>query len=613
MVVGALGVVFGDIGTSPLYAFKECFSPHYGLALSPENVLGILSLLFWTMVLVVAIKYMMFILEADNRGEGGILALMSLASMSTRSSKWARIILIPMGLFGASLLYGEGIITPAISVLSAVEGIKIATPVFEHYIIPLTLIILVVLFLVQKHGTGKIGTFFGPVIAVWFGSLAIFGLIGIVDNPAVLWALNPYYAVQFFIMNGKVSFFVLGAVVLVITGSEALYADMGHFGRQAIRWAWFSFVMPALVLNYFGQGALLLSRPEAIENPFFLLAPSQLVLPLVILATAASVIASQALISGVFSLAKQAVQLGFLPRLRIVHTSSQEMGQIYLPLLNWLMLAGVLWLVVTFKTSSALAAAYGIAVTGTMAISTLLAFVVVRRLWHWKLTPALAFLFIFLTVDLVFLTTCLFKFFEGGWVPVCLGLSIFTLMTTWRTGRRILVAHLKERSVPVERFLEDIKKDPPLVVPGSAIYMSGDPWGVPIPLLHNLKHNKVMHERVAILTITTREVPHYNKAERVRIEHITPNFMRIFAVYGFREMPKIREILEACAAKGEVFKVDETTFVLGRETILPSDKPGMSLWRERIFALMSRNAQRPTAYFDIPVNQVIEVGIQVEI
>lgn len=613
LVVGALGVVFGDIGTSPLYALKECFSPQYGLSITPDNILGILSLLFWSLTLIVSVKYMLFILEADNRGEGGILALMALATMSGRTSKLNRAILFPAGLFGAALLFGDGMITPAISVLSAVEGLRVAAPVFEHVVTPLTVSILVLLFLVQKHGTGRIGSFFGPIIAIWFLALAILGVGGIFQNPAVLWAVNPVYAFHFLSGNGMQAFLVLGAVILVVTGAEALYADMGHFGRKPIRLVWFYFVMPALVLNYFGQGALLLSRPEAAENPFYLLAPNSWQLPLVCLATMASVIASQALISGIFSLAKQAIQLGYMPRLQIVHTSSHEMGQIYVPFLNWALLVGVIWLVMTFHTSSALASAYGIAVTGTMAITTMLAFVVTRRLWRWKLWSAIVFLALFLTMDAIFLVTCLFKFLEGGWVPIAVGLTIFTLMTTWQTGRRILRQHLKSHSMPVEAFLHMINDRPPVRVPGTAIYMSGDPWGVPIPLLHNLKHNKVLHSRIAILTIATREVPHYKKQERVRIETLAPHFYRITALYGFMEMPKIREILEASSAQGLDLNAEQTTFVLGRETILPSAQPGMWLWREKLFAIMSRNAQRPTAYFDIPVNQVIEVGIQVEI
>ena len=613
VIIGALGVVFGDIGTSPLYALRECFSPHYGLALTPENILGILSVIFWTLVIVISCKYMLFVLEADNRGEGGILALTALATMAGRNSKLNRILLFPLGLVGASLLFGEGIITPAITVLSAVEGLNVATTSFEHFVVPIAITILVFLFLVQKQGAGRIGAFFGPVIFVWFLAIAVLGVAGIISNPSVLLALNPMSAINFFTSNGTMGFFVLAAVVLVITGGEALYADMGHFGRRPIRYAWFWCVFPALILNYFGQGALLLSNPEAIENPFYLLSPEPMVIPMVILATMASVIASQALISGVFSLSKQAIQLGYVPRLQIIHTSIREIGQIYVPFLNWALLIGVVWLVVTFKTSSALAAAYGIAVMGTMAITTVLAFVVSRRLWRWRWWTSTIFLVGFLIVDLALLIACFSKFFDGGWVPITIGATIFILMTTWQKGRRLLVTHLKSQSMPVEAFLHMLNERPPVKVSGTAIYMSGDPFGVPIPLLHNLKHNKVIHSRVVILTIATREIPYYKKQERVRVETITRDFYRVTALYGFMEMPKIREILDACKEKGLEFQAEQTTFVLGRETILPSDKPGMSIWREKLFALMSRNAQRPTAYFDIPVNQVIEVGIQVEI
>lgn len=613
MVLAALGIVFGDIGTSPLYAIRECFSPHFGLALTPDNVLGVLSVLFWTMTVIISVKYMIYILEADNRGEGGILALMALATMTGRTSKWNSWLLLPIGLFGASLLFGDGIITPAISVISAVEGLKVVTPVFEPYIIPITITILALLFVIQKHGTAKIGALFGPIIAIWFISLSALGVLGIVDNPSVLWAINPVNAIRFFLSNRSIAFFVLGAVFLVVTGGEALYADMGHLGKRPIRWAWFTFVVPALTLNYFGQGALLLSRPEAIENPFYLLAPDMLLIPLVVLSTLATVIASQALISGIFSITKQAVQLGYFPRMQIIHTSQVEIGQIYVPFMNWALLAGVVWLVTMFRSSSALASAYGIAVTATMAITTTLAFVVARRLWRWRRWTAITFLLVFLTIDLLFFFACLAKFLEGGWFPVAVAIGIFTIMTTWQTGRRILAAFLKTQSMPIEAFLHMINERPPIRVPGTAIYMSGDPWGVPIPLLHNLKHNKALHSRLVILTVTTREVSYYDKAERVRVETISKDFYRITAVYGFMETPRIREILEACREHGLEFEPEQTTFVLGRETILPSEKPGMALWRERLFAVMSRNAQRPTAYFDIPVNQVIEVGIQVEI
>lgn len=613
--LGALGVVFGDIGTSPLYALRECFSPEHGLILSPENILGTLSLIFWTLIIVICIKYLFFVLRADNRGEGGILSLMALALRSARfeeksKRKW---IITTVGVFGAALLYGDGVITPAISVLSAIEGLKYVTPVFEPYLIPLTVFILNTLFVVQRFGTAQIGRIFGPIILIWFLVLSALGIHGIMGNPEVMWALSPIYAIQFFLKNGFAGFLVLGSVFLVVTGGEALYADMGHFGKRPIQRAWFFVALPGLILNYFGQGALLLSTPAAISNPFYLLAPNWSLAPLVLLSTIASVIASQALISGVFSITRQAIQLGLCPRLTIIHTSSQEIGQIYVPSMNWAMFVGVIWLVLTFKNSSNLASAYGIAVTGTMVITTMLAFLVARFKWGWGLPKALLIFGSFMIMDLGFLGANLLKIAHGGWVPLVIGAAIYLLLTTWQKGRRILFQRLKERSLSIEEFCQSLLRQPPLRISGTAIYMTGDPWGVPVPLLHNLKHNKVLHERVAILTIQTKDVPTIPKNERVSILEIIPNFYRILVSYGFMETPKMKHILEACRQNDIHFRVHETTFVLGRETILQGPIPHMSLWREKLFALMSKNAQRPTAFFKIPPNQVIEVGIQVEI
>ncbi|MBL7671686.1 MAG: potassium transporter Kup [Bdellovibrionaceae bacterium] len=613
--LGALGVVFGDIGTSPLYALRECFSPEHGLILSPENILGTLSLIFWTLIIVICIKYLFFVLRADNRGEGGILSLMALALRSARfeeksKRKW---IITTVGVFGAALLYGDGVITPAISVLSAIEGLKYVTPVFEPYLIPLTVFILNTLFVVQRFGTAQIGRIFGPIILIWFLVLSALGIHGIMGNPEVMWALSPIYAIQFFLKNGFAGFLVLGSVFLVVTGGEALYADMGHFGKRPIQRAWFFVALPGLILNYFGQGALLLSTPAAISNPFYLLAPNWSLAPLVLLSTIASVIASQALISGVFSITRQAIQLGLCPRLTIVHTSSQEIGQIYVPSMNWAMFVGVIWLVLTFKNSSNLASAYGIAVTGTMVITTMLAFLVARFKWGWGLPKALFIFGSFMIMDLGFLGANLLKIAHGGWVPLVIGAAIYLLLTTWQKGRRVLFQRLKERSLSIEEFCQSLLRQPPLRISGTAIYMTGDPWGVPVPLLHNLKHNKVLHERVAILTIQTKDVPTIPKNERVSILEIIPNFYRILVSYGFMETPKMKHILEACRQNDIHFRVHETTFVLGRETILQGSIPHMSLWREKLFALMSKNAQRPTAFFKIPPNQVIEVGIQVEI
>jgi len=617
LTLGALGVVFGDIGTSPLYAFRECFVNEAGIALSTANVLGVLSLIFWTLLLVIGVKYMMFVLRADNRGEGGILSLMALTmrsmSLEGERKRRQRFFFLVVGVFGAALLYGDGIITPAITVVSAVEGLKYVTPVFEPYVIPITIFIMNALFLVQRFGTGLIGGIFGPVIIVWFLVLGALGARGIFINPEVLNGISPYYAFQFMVENGYHSFIVIGSVFLVVTGGEALYADMGHFGRKPIRLAWFLLAMPALMLNYFGQGALVLSDPETISNPFYLLAPKGFLLPLVLLSTLASIIASQALISGVFSITRQAIQLGLCPRLTIVHTSSSEVGQIYIPSMNWALFAGVIWFVMTFKSSSQMAGAYGIAVTGTMIITTFLALVVAHAKWKWSWLKSCLIFIPFIIIDIGFFSANLTKLDDGGWVPLAIAGLILTLMMTWNKGRKILYSKLKERSVSVEEFCQTLLKNPPIRISGTAVYMAGDPWGVPVPLLHNLKHNKVLHERVAILTIQTQDVPTVPKEKRAEVQEIIPNIYRIIVKYGFMEIPKMRHILEACREKDLHFKVNETTFVLGRETILPSSTPSMPLWQEKIFALMNRNAQRPTAFFRIPPNQVIEVGIQVEI
>ncbi len=619
LTLSALGVVYGDIGTSPLYALRECFGHEYGLALNPQNVFGVMSLIFWTMILIICVKYMIFVLRADNKGEGGILSLMALALRTKspvgskgESSKRRAAILI-LGIFGAALLYGDGAITPAITVLSAVEGIEQVTTAFSSWVIPITCIILTGLFLLQKYGTARIGSVFGPLILVWFITIGALGIHGITLYPEILGALSPHHAVEFFLINQKIAFLVLGSVFLVVTGGEALYADMGHFGRRPIRRAWFAVVLPGLALNYLGQSALLIVDPSSIDHPFYRLSPTWGLVPLVILSTMASIIASQALITGVFSITRQAVQLGFCPRIAIVHTSSREIGQIYIPFINWTLFAAVIWLVLNFRTSSNLAAAYGIAVTLTMVITTLLIWIVAINKWKWSLPRASALFSVFLIIDFAFCFANLNKISHGGWFPLVTGLVIYLVMMTWQKGRKILYARLQERSQSVDQFCNSLIKNPPLRVAGTAIYMSGDPLGIPVPLLHNLKHNKVLHERIALLTIQTQEVPIVPKKERIRIEEIIPNFYRILAFYGFMETPKMKHILDACRSEDIHFKITETTFVLGRETILASNHPGMSIWREKIFAVMSRNAQRPTAFFRIPPNQVIEVGIQVEI
>lgn len=615
LALGALGVVFGDIGTSPLYALRECFSLEHGLLVTPQNVLGVLSLIFWALISVICFKYMMFVMRADNKGEGGILSLMALSSQGIHQggTPRRRVIITFLGLVGAALLFGDGIITPAISVLSSVEGLKVVTPNLEPFVIPITLTLISLMYLFQFLGTGRIGVVFGPILLIWFFTLGFLGANAIAEHPSVLSAINPYWAYDFFVHNGMKGFFVLGSVVLVITGGEALYADMAHFGRKAITFSWFFVALPGLVLNYFGQGALLLQKPDAIANPFFLLAPAWALLPLVIFSTFAAIIASQALITGIGSLTKQAVQLGFCPRLSILHTSSKEIGQIYIPFINWTMMVGVIGLVLFFKDSSNLAAAYGIAVTGTMLITTLLAYQVSRRIWNWSRLHSLGIFGIFLIIDLAFFVPNMAKILHGGWVPLAIGAAIYLLMSTWAKGRKILAERLKARSIPMDEFIENMAKIPPRRVEGSAIYMTGDTWGVPVPLLHNLKHNKVMHTQIAILTIKTSDVPFVNKKDRVQIETLAPQFYRIIANYGFTEIPKIKHILEACRERGMPFPIQETTFVLGRETILPTGDPTLSVWREKLFAFMARNAERPTAFFKIPPNQVIEVGIQVEI
>lgn len=552
-------------------------------------------------------------MRADNRGEGGILSLMALAQKSApKDSIQFKLILI-LGITGAALLYGDGIITPAISVLSAVEGLEVLTPGLHSLVVPVTCIILSFLFAFQSAGTHRIGVVFGPTIFVWFLIIGVLGISSIISNPEILAAVNPWYGISFLMNHGFKGTLILGSVVLVITGGEALYADMGHFGKKPIRLAWFAVALPGLVLNYFGQGALLLRSPEAISNPFYLLAPEWALAFLVVIATVSTVIASQALISGVFSLTRQAVQLGYCPRIQIIHTSSREIGQIYIPAVNWSLFVGVIWLVFEFGSSSRLASAYGVAVTATMVITTLLAWVVSVRLWNWFRSMAALLFLGFLFVDLLFFIPNLLKISHGGWVPLVVGGVVYLLMTTWKKGRRILAEALKARSVPMEEFLLKIKDNPPYRVAGTGIYMSSDPWGVPVPLLHNLKHNKIIHERVIVLTILSEEVPTIPREERVNIEELGENFFRVTARYGFMETPKIRHIFEACRAKGIDLHVEESTFVLGRETILASKIPGMAIWREKLFAVMSKNAQRPTAFFRIPPNQVIEMGIQVEI
>ncbi|HEX4925071.1 MAG TPA: potassium transporter Kup [Bdellovibrionales bacterium] len=612
--LAALGVVFGDIGTSPLYAFREAFHGSHSLAITPTNVLGVLSLVLWSLILVITVKYVFFVLRADNRGEGGVLTLTALAA-PPRLVKRGQInyLALYLGLFGSALLFGEGVLTPAITVLGAVEGLELATPVFSHYVVPLTLVILFALFYWQHQGTARIGAIFGPVILIWFIVIGGLGIYGIIQNPVVIGALSPLHAVRFFQENGTVGFWALGAVMLAVTGAEALYADMGHFGRKPIQVAWFFAALPGLALNYFGQGAILLLNPENAVNPFYNLAPSWALYPLVALSTAAAVIASQALISGVYSLTRQAIQLGYSPRIRIVHTSSEEIGQIYVPHINWIMLAVTSLLVLEFGSSAALASAYGAGVSATMLITTTLVSLVALQRWRWNVFAVIGVFLLFGTIDVLFFSANLSKIPDGGWVPFTIAIIVFTCMTTWRLGRRVLMERLKEKSISFEEFIRRLRENPPVRVRGTAVFMTGDPQGVPPALLHNVRHNKAMHERNVLITVATEDLPHISKEERVDLIELAPQFYRITAYYGFMETPDIRDVLSACSVKGVDLKLEDISFFLGRETLIPTRRPGMAIWREYLFALMSRNAERATAYFNIPADQVVELGIQVEL
>jgi KUP system potassium uptake protein len=626
----ALGIVYGDIGTSPLYALQQCFtSKEFSIVPTPQNVFGVLSLIVWLLVLVVAVKYIVFIMRADNRGEGGILALMALILQQERRSsdsrrRWA---LIVFGLFGAALLYGDGIITPSITVLGAVEGVSVATPAFAHIIVPLAVVILVALFSVQRVGTGRIGAAFGPIMALWFVAIAALGTAEIIRTPQILGALNPWHGVTFFIANGKFAFLALGAVVLAVTGAEALYADMGHFGKRPIRLAWFILVLPALLLNYLGQGALLLRSPTAVANPFYFLVPRAMLIPFVVLATIAAVIASQALISGAFSLTQQAVQLGYSPRMSVVHTSAREAGQIFIPEINRLLMIGCVVLVLAFQSANALGAAYGIAVTGTMAITSILFFVVARSRWNWSIAHALPIALAFLAIDITLFAANVIKIESGGWVPIVVAMSVFTLMSTWKKGRGLLNQALHAGSLPLDLFLGDVARRKPVRVPGTAVFMTSNNDGVPVVLLHHLKHNKVLHEQVILMSIKTREVPEVKASERVSVEKLEHGFYRVSAHYGFMESPNVPEILQWARESGIKARPNDTTFYLGRERIIISDgerKPGtrrapddavlprMARWRKKLFVLMSRNARSATEFFGIPPNRVVELGAQVE-
>ncbi|MFL9876894.1 potassium transporter Kup [Herbaspirillum rhizosphaerae] len=614
ITLAALGVVFGDIGTSPLYALKECFSPEHGIAFSHDAVLGIISMLFWSITIVVSLKYVLFVMRADNNGEGGVLALMALSLRTAVSgsprAKW----LMMLGVFGACMFYGDVVITPAISVLSAVEGMDIAVPGTSHYVIPLTLAILIGLFLIQRHGTNLVGKLFGPIMFIWFISLGALGVYHILKAPGIMVAINPYYAVHFMIEHSLQAFIVLGSVVLVLTGAEALYADMGHFGIRPIRFAWLYTVMPCLVINYFGQGANLLTNPAAIQNPFYLMVPEVLLVPMVVLATFATVIASQAVISGAFSLTSQAILLGFVPRMRILHTSEDERGQIYIPLINWMLLVLVVAVVLAFKKSDNLAAAYGVAVTTTMVITTILAAVVMRIEWKWH--PVLVTLVIgaFFTVDFAFFAANLLKIADGGWFPLLLGGAAFFLLMTWYSGRMLLRTRIKDDGIPLEPFVEGLLAHPPHRVGGTAVFMTGNINTVPVALLHNLKHNRILHERVFFLKISIWDVPYVSNENRLTLKDMGGNVYLLRAAFGFKEAPEVNKVLDLTAAQFNMeFELMDTSFFLARDTVVPSKLLGMSLWREQLFAWMYQNGAKPSDFFHIPANRVVELGTKVEI
>ena len=611
LTLAALGVVYGDIGTSPLYTMKEVFAgAHHPVPVTPDNVLGILSLIFWALILVVSIKYVAFILRADNRGEGGIMALMALVQRRGGANAMNRRMLL-LGLFGAALFYGDGVITPAISVLSAVEGLEVMTPIFKPWILPITLGVLFALFALQRQGTGRVGSLFGPITALWFLVLAGLGITNIVAAPQVLWALLPNHALTFFLTQPILAFLSLGAVFLAVTGAETLYADMGHFGRKPVQLAWLALVLPALTLNYFGQGALLLTRPDALAHPFFHMVPDWLLPPLVVLATAATVIASQAVISGAFSITHQAIQLGYVPRLFVQHTSSQERGQIYLPGINWALFIAVAALVLSFGSSGALAAAYGIAVTGTMIITTLLVYQVARQRWHWSRTTTLLALSAFMLIDIAFFAANITKIPDGGWFPLAFALLLFTLMTTWKRGRDLLRARRDSDTLPLREFVAGIESDTLPSIAGTAVYMTPHAEQVPHTLLHSLKHFKCLHEQVVILQVYFVDLPFVAMTERVRIERIGQRFYQVHLRFGFMDRPDLTGTLHLCASTEVHCNLMDTTFLFGRETLITRRNSEMPYWREKLFVALTRNAGSPASYFGLPPNRVVELGTQV--
>jgi KUP system potassium uptake protein len=612
LFIGSIGVVYGDIGTSPLYAIRESVNAAIGEGGEPSRavVLGVLSLIAWSLLIVVTAKYVFLLLRADNNGEGGTLSLMALAQRALGRGNW---IILALGVAGAALFYGDAMITPALSVLSAVEGLKIATPAFEHYVVPLTVLILIALFAVQSRGTAAVSALFGPITAIWFLALAGMGLVHIADNPDVLNAFNPYYATNFMLSHGMIGLITLGAVFLAVTGAEALYADLGHFGRRPIQNAWLWFVLPSLTINYFGQGALVLANPKALENPFFLLYPEWALLPMVALATAATVIASQAVITGAYSITRQAIQLGLLPRLEIRHTSASLVGQIYMPRVNWLLLAGVLFLVVLFKSSSALATAYGIAVTGTMVATTMMAFFVIWKVWKWNPWVTALMIVPFLAIDVIFLGANLIKVVEGGWVSILVGGLLVLLMATWRRGSRFLFDKTRRLEVPLKGLVESLEKKPPHRISGTAVFLTSDPVSAPTALLHSLKHYKVLHEQNVILTVVTDDLPRVPESERVTIEKLGQTFSQVTLRYGYMERPDVPKALAIARQLGWKFDIMSTSFFLSRRTLKPAKTSGMPLWQDRLFISMAKNANDATAYFQIPSERVVEIGTQVTV
>jgi KUP system potassium uptake protein len=613
LTIAAIGVVYGDIGTSPLYAMKEVFSEAHGLPLNAANIFGVVSLIVWTLTIIVSLKYVTLILRADNRGEGGIMALVALALSSvTQKSAW-HTPLILIGLIGAALFYGDGVITPAISVLSAIEGLEVATPAFGAYVVPLTVAVLVALYMVQSTGTAGIGKWFGPIVLVWFAALAAMGVVNIVANPAILGAINPLHAARFLTDNGLVAFLALGAIVLAVTGAEALYADMGHFGKRPIRLAWFAVVFPALALNYLGQGALLLTDPDAVSNPFYQQLGGWSIYPLVILSTLATVIASQATISGTFSITQQAIALGFLPRMRILHTSEREIGQIYVPLVNWMQLTAVVIAVAGFGSSSNLASAYGIAVTATMLLTTILTFFVIHYTWRYKLLLSIVPTVFFFMIDIAFFSANTLKILHGGWFPLVLAIVVVIIMLTWRDGRRLVRQNIKDHIVPLDAFLASLFINPPGRVAGTAVFFRPEGDGVPHAMLHNLSHNKVLHQRTVFLTVYNAPIPAVPEAERIKVELLGHDCYQVNVYYGFKDERDIPHALSLCKVCGLGFDMMETSFFISRQNIIPTVGGGLALWREALFATMSRNARDAADYYKVPSNRVIELGTQVEI